>query len=85
MVLTVELERRGPGAGVFYVIISKFRHEQELCPVVLFVINKSYKVSFHYAILPLSLAVGLRVEGGREPPFDAQKVAQGGPELGREY
>ena len=43
--------------------------------MVLFVINKSSKVSFNSTVLPLSLAVGLRLEGGREPPFDAEKVA----------
>ena len=51
----------------------------------MFTINKASKVIFYHTVLPLSLAVGLRLEGGREPPFDTQKVAQGGPELGREY
>ena len=51
----------------------------------MFVINKASKVSFCCAVLPLSLTVGLRVKGGREPPFDDQKVAQGVPELEREY
>ena len=47
--------------------------------------NKSSKVNFYYAILLLSLAVGLRVEGGRAPQFNTQEVARGELELGREY
>ena len=80
----VKLEKRIPCAG-FRIIISKLHHRQEPRPVVLFVINQSSKVSFHYAVLPLNLAIGLRVEGGREPPFDAQEIAQRGSKLGSEY
>ena len=85
VVPAVELEKRVPHASVFCVIISVFRHGQESHPVVLFVINKDSKVSFYCTVLLLSLVVGLRVKGSREPPFDAQKVVQGGLELGHEY
>ena len=85
VLLTVELKRRIPYTGVFCVIISKFRYRQEPCPVVLFVINKGFKVSFHCAVLLFSLAIGLRVEDNRESLFDSQKVAQEEPELRREY
>ena len=85
MVPAIELERRIPRTGMFCNIISKFHYAQEPHPVVLFVINKGSKVSFYGAVLPLSLAVRLRVEGSREPLFNAQEVVQGGPELGREY
>ena len=53
--------------------------------MVLFVINKDSKISFHRAILPLSPAIGLRVEGGKEPPFDALEVVQGELKLRHEY
>ena len=75
VVPAVELERHVPRTGVFCIIISEFRHGQEPRPVVLFVINEGSKVNFHRTVLPLNLAVGLRVEGSKEPPFDAQEVA----------
>ena len=42
-------------------------------------------MSFHHTILLLSLAIGLRVQGGKKLLFDAQKVVQGELELGYEY
>ena len=81
----IKLERHVPRAGVFRIIISKFHYAQEPCSVILFVINKDSKVSFHGTILLLNLAVGLEVEGGREPLFDAQEEVQGGPKLRCEY
>ena len=70
---------------MFCIIISEFCYKEEPRQVIFFIINKSSKVSSYCAILPLSLAVDLRVEDGREPPFDAQKVAQGRPKLNCEY
>ena len=51
----------------------------------MFVINENSKISFHDPLLLLSLAVSLRLESGGEPPFDTQKVAQGGAKLRRKY
>ena len=85
MVPAVELERRVHHAGVFCVIINKFCHGSQPCLIVLFVINEGFKVSFYYAVLPLSLAVNLRIEDSREPPFNAQEVVQRGRELRCEY
>ena len=70
---------------MFHVIINEFRHRSEPHPVVLFVINKVSKVSFYHAILLLSLAVGPKMESGRELSFDAQELVQGRPELKHEY
>lgn len=44
-------------------------------------INKGLKVSFHDIVLPLCLAVYLRVKSGKESPFDAEKVAKQLPEF----
>ena len=85
VVLAVELKKCVTYAGIFRVIKSKFRYRQELCLVILFVINKSSKISFYYAVLPHSLAFGLRIESNKEPPFDAQEIAQRELKLGREY
>ena len=85
VVPAIELERHIPHNSVFCIIISEFCYKEEPRQVIFFIINKSSKVSSYCAILPLSLAVDLRVEDGREPPFDAQKVAQGRPKLNCEY
>ena len=51
----------------------------------MFVVSKGSKVNFYCVIMLLCLAVGLRLESGREIPFDTQEVALGGSELEREY
>ena len=75
VVPAVELERCVSLAGVFCVIISEFCYRSEPRQVVLFVINESSKLNFYCSVLALSLVIGLRVETGIEPSFDAQKVA----------
>ena len=71
MVLAVKLKRYIPYSGMFCVIISEFCYRYEPRAVLLFVINKDFKVSFYCAVLPLNLTVSLRIEGCKEPLFDA--------------
>ena len=80
MVLTVELERYIPLTNIFY-IISKFRHRYNFYLVVLFVINKSSKVSFYYSIGVLSPAISLRLKRSKKLLFDTQKVEKRESEL----
>ena len=75
VVPVVELKRHVPYIGVFCVIISKFCHEKEPCPIVLLIINENFKVNFYCAILLLRLSVSLSVKSSIELLFDAQKVA----------
>ena len=76
MVAVVQLERRVAGACILGVVISKLSYWQEPCPIILLKIDKDSKISFHCAVLPLRLAVCLRVKGNGEPPLDAKKVAE---------
>ena len=85
VVLAVELKKHISYANMVCVIISDLCYGQEPCSVVPFVINKSSKVNFYYAILLLSLAVGLRVKGGRMLLFYVQEVVQVRLKLEREY
>ena len=71
MVAAVQLKRCVAGAGVFRIIIGKFSYRKESCPVVLLEVDKSLEVGFHRAVLPLGLAVSLRVEGGGESLLNA--------------
>ena len=71
MEVAIQLEGGIAGAGIFCIIIGKFSHWQQPCPVILFIVDKSLEVGIHYIIVPFSLAISLRVEGGRESLSDA--------------
>ena len=76
MVAVVQLKGCVAGAGIFRIIISKFSHQKEPCSVVLLEINEGTKVGFHCAVLPLGLAVNLRIEGCGKSPFNSEKVTK---------
>ena len=75
MISAIELERCVAGAGIFGIVVSKLRHGKKPCPIILLKVDKGSEVGFHRTILSLSLAVCLRVEGGRESPLDAEEIA----------
>ncbi len=74
MEAAVEFERGIAGVDIFRIIIGKFSHWQEPCPVILLVVDKGPKVGLHCAILPFSLPVSLGVKGGREPSLNTEEV-----------
>ena len=47
------------GASIFSIIINKLRHKKKLYPIILFEVNKSLKIGFHYAILFFYLTIYL--------------------------
>ena len=71
VVPAVEFKKHILYIGIFCIIISEFRCGQEVCLVVLFVINESSKISFYHSVFLLILAIGLRVENSREFWFNA--------------
>ena len=75
MISAIELERCVAGAGILGIVVSKLRHGKKSCPIILFEVDKGLEVGFHRTILPLILAVRLRVEGGGESPLDAKEIA----------
>ena len=75
MIFAVELERRVTGSSILGIIIDKFRYKKKLCLVILFEINKSLKIDFHYIILYFDLTIHLWVKDGREFPLDVEKIA----------
>ena len=62
----IQLEGDIAGTGIFRIIIGKFSHWQESCPVKLLVDDKSPEAGLQYTILPLSFAVSLELEDDRE-------------------
>lgn len=68
------------GTCVFRIIIPKLGYRQEFYLIILFIIDKNLKVSLHNAILPLYLAVFLKIKNNGELPFDAKEIIEQQPE-----
>jgi len=60
--------------------VGEFRQGKEFGPVILLIDAEGSEVLFYGLVLPLGLAVGLRVEGGRESLVDAHVGADSTPE-----
>lgn len=71
VVATVQLKQCIAGASVFCIIIGEFSYWKEFCLIVLLKVDKNTEKSFHCIVLPLGLAVSLKVEDGRKPTFNA--------------
>ena len=74
MISVIELESCVAGAGIFGIIVSKLRHGKKPYPIILLEVDKSLEVGFHCTILPLSLAVCLRVKSGGESPLNTKEI-----------
>ena len=75
MISAIELKKCMADAGILGIVVSKLRHRKKLYLIILFKVDKDSEVGFHCIILPLSLAVYLRVEGGGESLLNAEKIA----------
>ena len=75
MISAIELEKYMAGAGIFGIVVSKLCHKKKPYPIILLKIDKSLEVGFYCTILPLSLAVYLRVEDGGKYLLDAKEIA----------
>lgn len=63
-------------AGVFKVIVDKFRYWLKSCLVILLPIYKKTKLCFHFAVLLFCLAVFLKVEYSQKLSFNVKKVVE---------
>ena len=63
MEAAVQLKKGVAGAGVFRIVIGKFCHRQQPSLVVLLIVDESPEIGLHRAVLPLCLAICLRVAG----------------------
>lgn len=61
---------------IFCIPICKFCYAQKFFSVILLPINKNPEIDIHDAILPLGLAVCLRIKDSRQLSFDIEKVAK---------
>ncbi len=62
-------------AGIFHIIVSKFNYRKKLGLFVLFVIDKKLEIDLHHTVMPIGLAIHLRVKSSKEPLFDVKEIA----------
>ncbi len=75
VVASVEFKRCVADARILDVVVGKLSYWKESSPIVLLIIDKNFEVSFYCTVLPLGLAISLRVEGSRELSLDFREVA----------
>ena len=63
MIFAIKLKKCIAGTSIFGIIVNKFYYKKKSYPIILFKINKSSKIGFYYIVLPLNLAICLRIEG----------------------
>ena len=71
MEAAIEFEKRVAGAGVLGIVVSELSHWQEPCTVILLTVYEGSEVCLHCAVLPLCLAIGLRMESRRKSSLDS--------------
>ena len=81
MIFVIELERFISSASVYCIIICKFGSKLKLSLVILFVIDKDFKISFFYIILPLSLAISPRLQSNERFQLNTKKIILKKPKL----
>ena len=74
MISVIELEKSMVGASILGVVISKLRYKKKPCLIILLKVDKSLEVNFHHTILPLSLAVCLRLKSNEKSPLNAKEI-----------
>ena len=74
MISTIEPEKYVAGTTIFGIIIGKLYHKKKPCLIILLKVDKSSEIGFDYTILPLNLAIYLRVENNREYLLDAKEI-----------
>ena len=51
---------------IFGIIKNKFCYKKKLCIIILFKINKSFKINFYFIILLFSLAIYLKIKDNKK-------------------
>ena len=55
MISAIELKKCVANAGIFGIVVGKFRYRKKLYPIILLKVDKGLEVGFYYTILPFSL------------------------------
>ena len=75
MIFAIELKKCAVSTGILDIVIGKLRHKKKPCPIIPLKVDKGLEIGFHHTILFFSLAVRLRVEGGKKSLLDTKKIA----------
>lgn len=81
MIVIIEFKRRIASICIFNIIVSKLSYRQEFCLIILFLIDKSTKISLYFDILFFNLAVCLWMKCSRGFLLNTKKIAQQRPEF----
>ncbi len=76
VIAIVKSKRYIAATYILYIIIGKLNYYKESSLIILLVVNKNPKVNFYLIVLPLYLAISLRMKDGEEPLFDLQEVTK---------
>ena len=75
MIIAIEVKKYMANIFIFCIIICEFYYKQEICLIILFLINKYLEVSFYYIILYLILAIYLKIKSCKKLLLDIKKLA----------
>lgn len=81
MITVVKLEKDIAGTDILSIVILKFSHKQELCPVFLVLIDGNLQLNLHYSVLSLGLAICLRIKCNWKLLLNIKEVKKQSPEL----
>lgn len=70
VIAIVELQKCVASGCIFDNIIDKFSHRNKPSLIILLAINKNFEIDFYYIVLPLSLAIDLRIKSNRKLLLD---------------
>ncbi len=76
MVAIFKLKKNKANACIFCIAVSKFSYWKNLNPIILLVIDKSSEINYYCTLLPLSLAINLRIKSDKELLLNFQEVTK---------
>ena len=62
MISIIKLERYVINTDILGIIINKLCHKKKLCSIILFKVNKGWKIGFYYVVLLFNITICLRLE-----------------------
>lgn len=70
VIATVELQNCIASSCIFGSVIDKFNYRNKPSLIILLAIDKSFEIDFYYIVLPLSLAISLRIKSSKKLLLD---------------
>ena len=74
MVATVEFKRRIAGVQILGIVVGKLSYCKEPSLIILFIIDKNSEIDLYYTVLPVDLAISLKVKNSKKFLLNSKKV-----------